>query len=125
MHNLNYCFCINLQLINDVLMYQNSTRESGPLMYFRKRIMRYNVPTTVKNNPDAYQEFFVSVGRAYLVEAFLEYFSMENTESEPTKNLVSRIGGSIYRLHMFTFPLFFCLLNRLNFISILSSVGLC
>ena len=89
-------------------MYQNSTRESGTLKYFRKRIMRYNVPTTVKKNPDAYEEFFVSVGRAYLEEAFLEFFGMENTESEPTKNLVSRIGGSIYRSHMFTFHLFFC-----------------
>ena len=29
----------------------------------------------------------MSVGRAYLVEAFLEFFGMENTESEPTKNL--------------------------------------
>ena len=106
-------------------MYQNSTRESGILKYFKKRIICYNVPTTVKNNPDAYEEFFVSFGRAYLVEAFLKFFGMENAESEPTKNLVSRIGGSIYRLHMFTFPLFFCLLNRLNFISILSSVDLC
>ena len=68
-------------------MNQNSTREIGTLKYFRERIMRYNVPTTVKNNPDAYEEFFVSVGRAYLVEAFLEFFGMENTESEPTKNL--------------------------------------
>ena len=46
-----------------------------------------DVPTTVKNNPDAYQELFVSVERAYLVEAFLEFFGMENTESEPTKNV--------------------------------------
>ena len=106
-------------------MYQNSTRESGILKYFKKRIICYNVPTTVKNNPDAYEEFFVSFGRAYVVEAFLKFFGMENAESEPTKNLVSRIGGSIYRSHMFTFHLFFCLLNRLNFISILSSVDLC
>ncbi|KAK2558952.1 hypothetical protein P5673_018579 [Acropora cervicornis] len=49
--------------------------------------MHYNVPTTVKNNPDAYEEFFVSVGGAYLVEAFLEFFGMENIGSEPTKNL--------------------------------------
>ena len=34
------------QLINDVLMNQNSPHEIG----------------TVKNNPDAYEEFFVSVG---------------------------------------------------------------
>ena len=47
-------------------MNQNSTREIG----------------TVKNNPDAYEEFFVLVGRAYLVEAFLEFFGMENTESD-------------------------------------------
>ena len=68
-------------------MNQKSAREIGTLKYFRERIMRYNVPTTVKNNPDAYEEFFVSVGRAYLVEAFLEFFGMENIESEPTKNL--------------------------------------
>ena len=69
-------------------MNQNSTREIGTLKYFRERIMRYNAPTTVKSNPDAYEEFFVSVGRAYLVEAFLEFFGMENTESDgPTKNL--------------------------------------
>lgn len=74
-----------LTLINDVLMNQNSAREIGTLKYFRERIMHYNVPTTVKNNPDAYEEFFVSVGRAYLVEAILEFFGMENTESEPTK----------------------------------------
>ena len=70
-------------------MNQNSTREIGTLEYFRERIIRYNVPTTVhiKNNPDAYEEFFVSVRRAYLVEAFLEFFGMENTESDgPTKN---------------------------------------
>lgn len=71
-------------------MNQNSAREIGTLKYFRERIMRYNVPATVKNNPDAYEEFFVSVGRAYLVEAFLEFFGMENIGSEPTKNLPER-----------------------------------
>ena len=49
--------------------------------------MPYNVPTTVTNNPDAYEEFFVSVGRPYVVKAFLEFFGMESTESKPTKNL--------------------------------------
>ncbi|KAJ7323101.1 hypothetical protein OS493_032673 [Desmophyllum pertusum] len=75
------------KLINDVLMKQSSAREIETLKYFRERIMRYNVPTTVKNNPDAYEEFFTSVGRAYLVEAFLEFFGMDNTESVPTKNM--------------------------------------
>ena len=68
-------------------MNQNSTREIGTLKNFRERIMRYNVPTTVKNNPGAYEEFFVSVGRAYLVEAFLEFFGMENTKSEPLQKI--------------------------------------
>lgn len=49
--------------------------------------MRYNVPATVKNNPDAYEEFFTLVGRVYLVEAFLEFFGMETIESQPTKNM--------------------------------------
>lgn len=48
--------------------------------------MRYNVPTVVKHNLDAY-EFFTSGGRVYLVEAFLEFFGMENIESQSTKNM--------------------------------------
>lgn len=68
-------------------MKQSSSREIGTLKYFRERIMRYNVPATVKNNPEAYEEFFTSVGRVYLVEAFLEFFGMESLESLPTKNM--------------------------------------
>ena len=68
-------------------MKESSSCEIGTLKYFRERIMRYNVPATVKNNPDAYEEFFTSVGRVYLVEAFLEFFGMETIESQPTKNM--------------------------------------
>lgn len=81
---------MTLQLINDVLMDQNSAGEIGTLKYFREQIMHYNVPATVKNNPDAYEDFFDSVGRAYLEEALLEFFSMENIGSEPTKNLLEQ-----------------------------------
>ena len=66
-------------------MKQSSSREIGTLKYFRERIMRHNVPATVKNNPDDYEEFFTLVGRE--VEAFLEFFGMETIGSQPTKNI--------------------------------------
>ena len=37
-------------------MKQSPSREIGTLKCFRERIMGYNVPATVKNNPDAYEE---------------------------------------------------------------------
>lgn len=68
-------------------MNQNLVCEIGILKYFREWIMCYNVLIIVKNNLDVYEEFFVLVGRVYLVEVFLEFFGMENIGSELIKNL--------------------------------------
>ena len=39
--------------------------------------MHYNVPATVKKNPDAYEEFFTSPLLVCPVEIFLEFFDKD------------------------------------------------
>ena len=75
-----------LQFVNDTLMKTQSVREVGNLKYFRERIMRNNVYSGIKKDVDAFQDFLLSVGRAYLVAAFTEYFGMDST-NQPTKHI--------------------------------------
>ena len=41
----------------------------------------------------------MSVGRAYLVEAFLEFFGVENTKSEPTKKCPNKMQAWRQRMN--------------------------
>ena len=75
-----------LQFVNDTLMKTQSVREVGTLKYFRERIMRNNVYSDIKKDVDAFQDFLLSVGRAYLVAAFTEHFGMDST-NQPTKHI--------------------------------------
>ena len=75
-----------LQFVNDALMKTQSVREVGTLKYFRERIMRNNVYSDIKKDVDAFQDFLLSVGRAYLVAAFTEHFGMDST-NQPAKHI--------------------------------------
>ena len=75
-----------LQFVNDTLMNPQSVREVETLKYFRERIMRNNVYSDIKKDVDAFQDFLLSVGRAYLVAAFTEYFGMDSA-NQPTKHI--------------------------------------
>ena len=68
-------------------MRKESVREVGTLKYFRERIMRYNVHPEIKKDVEAFQDFFLSVGRAYIIVAFTEFFGMESLTGEPTRNI--------------------------------------
>ena len=68
-------------------MKKESVREVGTLKYFRERIMRYNVHPEIKKDVEAFQDFFLSVGRAYIIVAFTEFFGMESLTGEPTRNI--------------------------------------
>ena len=76
-----------LQFVNDTLMNPQSVREVETLKYFRERIMRNNVYSDIKKDVDAFQDFLLSVGRAYLVAAFTEYFGMDSANQSAKKNL--------------------------------------
>ena len=68
-------------------MIQASVREVGTLKYFRERIMRNNVYSDIKKDIDAFQDFFLSVGKAYLCEAFLDFFGMNSINDKPTVHI--------------------------------------
>ncbi|XP_070581644.1 uncharacterized protein [Ptychodera flava] len=76
-----------LTLMFKVLYRDGSVLELGTMHSEQKRIMRRNVNEDVKNAYDADENFTVSFIDAYIVEALLEFFGMENVNSIPTKNV--------------------------------------
>jgi len=79
-------------------MTTQSVCEVGTLKYFHERIMRHNVYTDIKKDVDGFQDFFMSLGRAYLVVAFTDYFLVDPntknstyTSSEPVESKPSGI----------------------------------
>ena len=76
-----------MQFVNDTLMKTQSVREVGTLKFFRERIMRHNVYSDINKDVDGFQDFFLSVGRAYLVAAFTEYFAIDSSTNKPTAHI--------------------------------------
>ena len=66
-------------------LYKNSDREKGTLRYFREKMNRRNVTVDVKHYEDC-EQLFLSVGKCFVVEAFLEFFKMADTKQKPTRN---------------------------------------
>ena len=50
-------------------------------------INRQNIPTKVKDNPNAVEDFIDVVVDAHIVAAALTFLGMESAESTPTKNI--------------------------------------
>ena len=61
---------------------KKSVGENATLAYFREKLQRRNVGVDVKHYKDC-EQFFVSVGKCYLIEALLEFFELENTADKP------------------------------------------
>ena len=55
------------------------------MRYFREKLNRRNVTVDVKYYEDC-EQFFMSVGRCFVVEALLEFFHMSDTQQKPKKN---------------------------------------
>lgn len=66
-------------------MYRNSGREKGTLRYFREKLNRRNVTVDVKHFEDC-EQLFLSVGKCFVIEAFLEFFDMNDETQKPSKN---------------------------------------
>ena len=81
-------FCsIHVQLVFDHLYKAESIREVGTLKYFRERVNRRNItPDNVAKSFEGTEDFLVSVGKAYLIEAAMEYFGMDDLNDTPTKH---------------------------------------
>ena len=66
-------------------LYSNSSREKGTLKYFREKLNRRRVTIDVKHFEDC-EQLFLSVGKCFVLEAFLEFFNMNDATEKPTSN---------------------------------------
>ena len=61
------------------------------MKFFREKYNRKNVtPEKVLNSYEGSEEFFLSVGRAYIVNALMEHFGLESLEGEPTRRMFDK-----------------------------------
>ena len=66
-------------------LYKSSAREKGTIRYFREQLNWRNVTLDVKHFEDC-EQLFISIGRCFVVEAFLEFFQMADTKQKPSQN---------------------------------------
>lgn len=66
---------------------ENSVCEVRTLKYFQERIMRHNVYSDIKKDVNGFQDFFLSVGRAYLPATFTGYFTIDSSTKKPTAHI--------------------------------------
>ena len=66
-------------------LYKSSGRESGTLRYFWEVLNRRYATLDVKHFEDC-EQFFMSVGYSYVIEALLTFFKMENINKMPKEN---------------------------------------
>ena len=60
----------------------------GTLKYFREKYNRKNVtPEKVANSYEGSEQFMLSVGKAYILEAAMEFWGMANLTDHPTKHV--------------------------------------
>lgn len=65
---------IHLQLVFDHLYKAESLREVGTLKYFRERVNRKSItPDKVTKSFEGTEDFFVSNGTGYILEAAMEF----------------------------------------------------
>ncbi|XP_070543961.1 uncharacterized protein [Ptychodera flava] len=62
---------------------QDSSRDAGTFKYYKELLQRNNLPADVTRNYDAAKQFLILMVNAFVTEAALEFFSMENTTSQP------------------------------------------
>ena len=64
-----------------------SVRDAGTLKYFREKYNRRNVtPEKVIRLYEGSEQFLLSVGKAYLLEAALTFWGMEKLDDNPTQH---------------------------------------
>ena len=65
-----------------------SVREVGTLKFFREKYNRRNVtPEKVTKSYEGSEQFLLSVGKAYILEAAMEFWGLQSVTELPTKHV--------------------------------------
>lgn len=74
-------------MIFDQLYSKESEGEKGTLKQLQTAINHTNIPTKVKDDPMAVEDFMDLILDAHIVAAAMEFFGMTNVTSTPTANV--------------------------------------
>ena len=55
------------------------------MRYYREKLQRRNVTKDVKHYEDC-EQFFLSLGKCFTIEALIQFFGLESQDSQPTKH---------------------------------------
>ena len=65
-----------------------SVREIGTFKYFREKLNRKNVTADkVTKSYEGSEQFLISIGIAYICEAAMEFWGLDNRNEKPTKHI--------------------------------------
>ena len=72
----------------DCLFKGGSVREIRTFKYFREKLNRKNVTADkVTKSYEGCEQFFISIGIAYICEAAMEFWDLDNRDGKPTKHI--------------------------------------